>query len=291
MASNLESGGRLALLGILVNLLLAIIKLVAGFVGNAYALIADGIESTLDIASSFIIWCGLKVAARPPDDTHPYGHGKAEPIAAIVVSLAVIAAAVGLAVQSVREISRPHHTPKLFTLVVLVLVVITKEILFQFVIKTAKRAESTAIQADAWHHRSDAITSLAAFIGISIALIGGKGYECADDIAALFACALIGYNGWRLLMPAFYELMDTAPPEEVRTRVRSAAAAVDGVQEIEKCRVRKMGLEYYVDIHARVDGSISVSEGHRIAHAVKDAVRDSNPVVADVLVHIEPVPI
>ena len=229
-ASNLESGGRLALLGILVNLLLAIIKLVAGFVGNAYALIADGIESTLDIASSFIIWCGLKVAARPPDDTHPYGHGKAEPIAAIVVSLAVIAAAVGLAVQSVREISRPHHTPKPFTLVVLVLVVITKEFLFQFVIKTAKRAKSTAIQADAWHHRSDAITSLAAFVGISIALIGGKGYECADDIAALFACGLIGYNGWRLLMPAFYELMDTAPPEEVRAQVRSAAEAVEGVK-------------------------------------------------------------
>jgi cation diffusion facilitator family transporter len=285
---NLESGGRLALLGIIVNLLLAIIKIVAGVVGNAYALIADGIESTLDIASSFIIWCGLKVAARPPDDTHPYGHGKAEPIAAIVVSLAVLAAAVGLAVESVREIFLPHHAPKPFTLAVLVLVVITKELLFFFVLKAGQRAESLAIKTDAWHHLSDALTSTAAFIGISIALIGGKGWESSDDVAALFACGIIAYNGYRLLKPALYEIMDTAPPEEVRQRVKDVATGVDGVIEVEKCRVRKMGLEYYVDIHVRVDGSIPVREGHKIAHAVKDAVRDSNPVIADVLVHIEP---
>ena len=287
-ASNLQSGARIALFGMVINAALAAAKIVAGVLGNAYVLIADGIESTLDIAGSVVIWGGLKVAARPPDESHPYGHGKAEPIAAAIVAAGVIAAAIGLAVQSAREIVTPHHAPAPFTLVVLIVVVIVKELLYRSVIRLGRNVESTAVQTDAWHHRSDALTSLAAFIGIAIALLGGPGWESADDWAALFACGLIAYNGFRLLWPALHEIMDTAPRGELSDGVRKAAADVAGVVEVEKCLMRKMGLHFYVDLHVGVDGSISVRDGHDIAHKVKHAIQAMDPRIADVLVHVEP---
>ena len=287
-ANNLQAGARVALFGMIVNLVFAAAKILGGILGNAYVLIADGIESTLDIVGSFVIWSGLKFAARPPDETHPYGHGKAEPIAAVVVALVVLAAAAGLAIESVREILTPHHGPAPFTLGILIVVIVVKEILFRYVNRIGRQVESTAVQTDAWHHRSDALTSAAAFIGISVALIGGKGWQSADDWAALFACAVIAANGIRLLRPAFYEIMDTAPRGKIVDLIRKAAASVPGVVEVEKSYVRKMGLSFYVDLHVKVNGSISVHEGHEIAHQVKRAIQQSDSRIADVLVHIEP---
>ena len=283
------AGARLALVGVAVNFLLAVVKIVAGVLGNCYALIADGIESTLDIFGSLAIWFGLKVAAEPPDDEHPYGHGKAEPLASVVVAFAVILAAIGLAVESVREIITPHHAPAPFTLAVLVAVIVVKETLFRKVSAAAGQTGSSAVKTDAWHHRSDAITSAGAFVGISIAILGGPGWEQADDWAALFTCGIIGFNGWRLLRPALLEIMDTAPPKELEAAVRAVAAGVPGVVDVEKCRLRKMGIEFYVDIHIGVDAALTVRDGHRIAHEVKDAIRAANPAAADVLVHIEPI--
>jgi cation diffusion facilitator family transporter len=257
-------------------------------IGNTYALIADGFESTLDIFSSLIIWYGLKLAAEPPDAEHPYGHGKAESVAAIVVSLVLICAAFGLAIQSVREILTPHHIPAPFTLVVLLVVVIVKELMFRRMHLTGTAIESGAVKSDAWHHRSDAVTSAAAFVGISIALMGGPGWESADDWAALFACGFIAWNGSKLLKPALYEAMDTAPPGDLVERVRAVAASVPGVSALDQCLIRKSGLEFFVDLHVGVDAGLTVREGHRIAHEVRNAVRASNPAIADVLVHIEP---
>src|SRR5205085_12425213 len=254
-ASNLQSGARVALFGMIVNFIFAAAKILGGLIGNAYVLIADGIESALDIAGSLVIWGGLKFAARPPDETHPYGHGKAEPIAAVVVAFGVLAASLGLAIESVREIRAPHHGPAPFTLGILIVVIVVKEILFRYVNRIGHNVESTAVKTDAWHHRSDALTSAAAFIGISAALIGGRGWESADDWAALFACGVIAANGVRLLRPALSEIMDTAPRGEIVDRVRNAAGAVPGVIEVEKCFVRKMGLSFYVDLHVRVDES------------------------------------
>lgn len=272
----------------IVNLVFATAKILGGLIGNAYVLIADGIESALDVAGSLIIWGGLKFAARPPDETHPYGHGKAEPIAAVVVAFGVLAAALGLAIESIREIRTPHHGPAPFTLGILIVVIVVKEILFRYVNRVGHTVESTAVQTDAWHHRSDALTSAAAFIGITAALIGGRGWESADDWAALFACCVIAANGIRLLRPALYEIMDTAPRGEIVSRVRNAAGAVQGVVEIEKSFVRKMGLSFYVDLHVRVDAGITVREGHDIAHKVKHAIQETDRRIADVLVHIEP---
>ena len=287
---HLESGARLALLGVVVNAALATIKIVSGVVGHAYALIADGIESSLDIFGSVVIYFGLRVAAEPPDAEHPYGHGKAEAVASIVVSLAVLGASLVLAIQSIREILTPHHAPAPFTLVVLVLVVAVKETLFRKVLAAGEQYGSSAVKTDAWHHRSDAITSAAAFLGITIALLGGPGWEAADDWAALLACAVIAWNGWRLLTPALGEAMDSAPSKTLHGEVVALAASVPGVLIVEKCRIRKMGLDFYVDLHVGVAPELTVREGHRIAHEVKDAIRSEKPPIADVLVHIEPAP-
>jgi cation diffusion facilitator family transporter len=286
--NNLQTGARIALFGLAINVFLAAAKILAGLFGHAYVLIADGIESALDVGGSIVIWGGLTVAARPPDATHPYGHGKAEPIAAVAVAVGVLAAALGLAIQSVREIFLPHHAPAPYTLVVLIVAVIVKEILYRYVIRFGRAMESTAVKTDAWHHRIDAMTSIAAFVGISVALIGGKAWQSADDWAALFACALIGANGYRLLRPALFEIMDTAPRGRIVRSIRRTARSVPGVIEVEKCRARKMGLDFYVDLHVGVDGNISVHEGHEIAHQVKRAIQQSDPRIADVLVHIEP---
>jgi cation diffusion facilitator family transporter len=284
----MQSGARIALTGMMVNVVLAAAKISAGLFGNSYVLIADGIESALDIAGSAVIWGGLKFAARPPDETHPYGHGKAEPMAAGIVAMGVLLASVGLAVQSVREIFVPHHGPAPFTLVVLIVVVVVKEFLYRVVIRLGKNVGSTAVQTDAWHHRADALTSIAAFIGISLALIGGEKWYSADDWAALFACGVIAFNGWRLLLPALHEMLDTAPRGEIVSKIQEAAASVEGVMNVEKCLVRKMGISFYVDLHVGVDGSISVTEGHDIAHRVKDAIKETDARIADVLVHVEP---
>jgi cation diffusion facilitator family transporter len=283
-----RTGARVALLGLVINVVLASVKIVAGVVGHAYVLIADGIESALDVGGSIVIWGGLTVAARPPDRRHPYGHGKAEPIAALVVAICVLAAAIGLAIESVREILTPHHGPAPFTLAILVVVIVIKEFLFRYVNRIGRDLESTAVQTDAWHHRSDALTSAAAFIGISVALIGGERWQSADDWAALFACAVIAANGVRLALPAFQEIMDTAPAGKIVGSILAVASSVPGVVEVEKCYARKMGLDYYVDLHVGVDGNISVHEGHEIAHRVKAAIQQSDSRIADVLVHIEP---
>jgi len=284
----IHRGLRSTLIGILANTLLAAIKATAGFLGNSYALIADAIESTTDIVSSLIVWSGLKISALPPDNDHPYGHGKAEPLAAVVVSLTLIAAAFGIAIQSVREILTPHHAPAAFTLAVLILVVVTKETLFRFVFNVGEGINSTAVRGDAWHHRSDAITSAAAFIGISISLIGGAGYESADDWAALFASTIILFNAFRIIRPAINEVMDRAPSSEVDHNIRQVAQQVEGVIALEKCYIRKTGFSYYVDLHVTVDGELSVRHGHDIARQVKQAIRTANPNIAGVLVHIEP---
>lgn len=287
-ASNADKGIKTTLLGIITSLILAAIKGVAGVLGNSYALIADAIESTSDVFTSIIVLTGLKIAKKPADDTHPYGHGKAEPIAGIIVASALFVAAIIIIIQSIHEIITPHHAPKSFTLIVLIGVVLVKELLFRFILDVGKTVDSIAVKNDAWHHRSDAITSGAAFIGISIALIGGSGYEEADDYAALCASIIIIYNAYRMFKPALFEVMDTAPSKEVIQKIVDTSLTVDGVAAIDKCFARKMGFEYYIDMHVIVDGNISVFMGHDISHKVKEKLMETFPTVSDVLIHIEP---
>jgi cation diffusion facilitator family transporter len=288
LAARVNQGTVRIAYGILISALLAAVKIISGLLGNSYALIADGVESMLDIVSSLAVFTSLKIASQPPDEKFPYGYGKVEPLATLVVSVALFVASAGIAIQSVREILSPHHTPAPFTLAVLIAVVITKELMFRFLLKTGDAVGSSAIEADAWHHRSDALTSLAAFLGISIALVGGEGYESADDWAALFACGLIAFNGFRLLKKGLKGVMDAAPPASVEQQVREIGEGVKGVEYIEKCRIRKSGLVFFVDIHVTVDGDISVQQGHDIAHSVKSALLKADLDIQDATVHIEP---
>jgi cation diffusion facilitator family transporter len=274
--------------GVLINAVLALVKVLSGMLGNSYALIADGIESTLDILGSLLVWGGLHISSAPPDSDHPYGHGKAEPLAALVVALTLVGAAIALAIESVREILIPHHAPAPFTLVVLIGVVVVKETLYRTVFKVGEAIGSTAVKGDAWHHRSDALTSACAFVGITVGLIMGKGYESADDWATLAACMIIAYNGYRIFRPALAEMMDAAPHPEIEARIRGIAGKVSGVQGLDKCLVRKSGLVYFVDLHVLVEGQLTVQDGHGIGHRVKDELKNSGLPIADVLVHLEP---
>ncbi len=280
---------RLVLLGIGLNAVLALVKFAGGILGNTYALVADGAESTLDIFSSALVWAAFRVALRPPDANHPYGHGKAEPLAALAVALFVFAMAAWVGSHAVREIITPHQGPKWWTLPLLAVVIAVK-LWFSRRLKTAGvEAGSTALGIEAMHHWSDAVTSAAAFIGIAIALIGGPGWESADDWAALFACVIIAFNGTGMAMTALGDVMDTAVPARFENEVRALALVVPGVRALDKVRMRKSGLSYLVDIQVRVDGDLSVRAGHDIAHAVKDALIGSVPHrISDVTVHVEP---
>lgn len=276
------------LVGVAANAALAMLKILAGLFGNSYALIADGIESTSDIITSLVVWGGIRMAAAPADERHPYGYGKAEALAGVIASLALLAAAILIAVQSIREILTPHHLPHWSTLVVLVVVVVIKESLARWITTIGQTIGSSSLQADAWHHRSDALTSLAAFVGISIGLMGGPGYEPADDWAALVACLVIAFSGLRLFRMATRDVMDVAPPRQFEEQVRALASRVEGVQAIEKCRIRKSGTAWFIEIHVEVDGQMRVAEAHVIGGKVRHALRQSNLRIADALVHVEP---
>lgn len=270
------------------NSALALIKWLAGYFGNSYALIADAIESTADIFSSLLVLLGIRYANKPADKNHPYGHGRIEPLVTFVVVGFLIVSATIIAYESIDNIRTPHAVPKPFTLYILGAIIIWKEISYQLVIRKAKLTQSTALRADAWHHRSDAITSVAAFIGISVALIMGEGYEAADDWAALFASFIILYNSYRILKPALGEIMDKDMYDEMEANVCTFAKTIDGVLDTDKCRVRKTGMTYYVDLHIIVDKNVTVKEGHDIAHRLKDSIKEAMPEIADILIHVEP---
>jgi cation diffusion facilitator family transporter len=270
------------------NSLLAIVKWLSGYFGNSYAMIADAIESTTDIFSSLLVLIGLKYTNRPPDENHPYGHGRLEPLITFIVVAFLVTSATIIAYESIQNIAAPHDSPKLFTLFILGPIIIWKEISYRLVIRKAKQINSSSLKADAWHHRSDAITSVAAFIGISIALIFGKGYESADDWAALFASAFILYNSYKIFRPALGEIMDEHLYDDLVSNIRKVALTVDGVRGTEKCFIRKAGMIYHVDLHATVDSNLTVKAGHDIAHRLKDTLRNQIPQLGHVLIHIEP---
>jgi cation diffusion facilitator family transporter len=286
--NNSQKAIQATYISILGNTFLAIAKGITGFFGNSYALIADAIESTTDIFSSILVLLGLKYASRPPDENHPYGHGKAEPLITFAVVGFLLISATVIFIESIHNIQKPQSKPEPFTLIVLGLIIIFKEISFQYVNKKSNETKSTSLKADAWHHRSDAITSLMAFIGISIAIYMGKGYEAADDWAALIASLFIVYNAYLIFRPALGEIMDEHLHDDLIDQIRKSSAEIEGVRGTEKCFVRKMGMNYIVDLHVIVSGKLSVVEGHSIAHSVKDKLKIDLPEVTDILIHIEP---
>jgi cation diffusion facilitator family transporter len=288
MPDRSERGIRAAQAGVLVNALLALTKLVSGIVGNSYVLIADAVESGTDIFGSLIVVGGLWIARRDPDDEFPFGYGRAETLATAVVSLMLVGTAGAIAIQAVREILTPHHPPAPWTLAVLAIVVVVKGLVSRRVQRVAAEIGSQAVRADAWHHMSDAVTSTAAFIGISVALWGGPGWESADDWAALVAAAVIAWNGVSLLRPALRDLMDATPGRDVVDQIRQVAQGVPEVLAVEKLFVRRSGMTYRVTIHVEAAASLRLDDAHALGGRVKAAIREALPQVASVLVHMEP---
>jgi cation diffusion facilitator family transporter len=288
MKTSEQTAVKATYFSIVGNTCLAIIKGLAGVFGNSYALIADAIESTTDIFSSFLVLFGIKYSIRPADANHPYGHGRVEPLITFLVVGFLITSATIIAYESIANIGTPHELPKPWTLFVLGAIIIWKEYSFRLVMKKGIQTNSSSLKADAWHHRSDAITSVAAFVGISIALFLGKGYESADDWAALFASAFILYNSYLIFRPALGEIMDEHLYEDLEAEIRRISVSVEGVIATEKCFIRKSGMKYHVDLHAVVDGNISVTKGHDIAHLLKDTLRENIVELGHVLIHIEP---
>lgn len=288
METNIQKAIKTSYLSIVGNALLAIVKGITGIFGNSYALIADAIESTTDVFSSLLVLIGLKYSSKPPDENHPYGHGKAEPLITFAVVGFLVISATVIAYESIEHIRTPHSVPESYTLIVLAVIIVIKEIFYRFVSKKSDETRSTSLKADAWHHRSDAITSLMAFIGISIAIYMGEGYENADDWAALFASGFILYNAYLILRPALGEVMDEHFYEDMIENIRELSHEVPGVIETEKCFVRKTGMTFLVDLHITVNGSQTVKEGHEIAHNVKDHLLKEMPEITNVLIHVEP---
>jgi cation diffusion facilitator family transporter len=291
LAERAARGRQVLLVGISINLLLAVVKISVGWFGHADALIADGLESTLDVFSSLMIWVALKIAERPPDSVHPYGHGKIESLAGAGGALLLLVAGSLVAWNSLREIltgAPDRPVPAGFTLAVLILVVLVKESLFRLSQSRNREVGSRALESDAWHHRSDALTSLAAAVGILVALIGGQRFVSADDWAALFSCVIIAANGLLMLRASLAELLDAQAPEEIIAQIVASARSVSGVESVEKCRVRKSGLTLLADLHVRVRGDVSVADGHHISHRVKDALMEQDFHLSDITVHIEP---
>jgi cation diffusion facilitator family transporter len=288
MTSNKDKAIRTTYLSILGNAGLAIAKGITGIFGNSYALIADAIESTTDVFSSLMVLFGLRYSTKPPDKNHPYGHGKAEPLITFVVVGFLVVSATIIAYEAIDHIKTPQKVPEKYTLLVLGIVILIKEGFYRFVSKKSKETKSTSLNADAWHHRSDAITSAFAFVGISIAIFMGPGYETADDWAALFASGFIFYNAYLIFRPALGEIMDEHFYDDMVDDIRKISKDVEGVIGTEKCFVRKSGLTYHVDLHMIVDRNISVKEGHRIAHLLKNTLKKEMPEISDVLIHMEP---
>jgi cation diffusion facilitator family transporter len=286
----LKQAKRTAVFSVVTNALLASVKGTAGLIGHSDALIADAIESCADIFSSFLVLIGIQYASKPADEDHPYGHGKAEPLVTFAVVGFLLVSATIIAVESIRHLTEKQEQPAFFTLYVLAAIILIKELSYQYVYRKGQQTNSTSLKADAWHHRSDAISSLIAFLGILATFVFGKGFEKADDWAALIASFFIVYNAYRIFRPALGEIMDEHTHHDLINQIHLSAAEVPGVLGIEKCWARKNGMTYVVDLHLELDGNLSVTEGHAISHALKDHLMLTFPYLTEILIHIEPAP-
>lgn len=279
---------RAAMLGLGVNLVLGAAKLAGGVLGNSFALLADAVNSIGDCVSTVVVLVALRIARRPPDQEHPYGHSRAEGVAASNVALLMILSALGIGWEALQRMGSVHAAPPLWTLFIAGANVVIKEGLYQYHASVGRRTGSAAILANAWDHRSDAMCALAVLLGLAANRWGGLRFTWADEVASLVVVAAIVWSGMRLFRQSGSELMDVQAPPELVAEIRRQAAAVPGVLDVEKLWVRKSGLEYFADLHLQVDPNMTVADGHRIGHAVKDRLVASFPALRDVLVHLEP---
>jgi cation diffusion facilitator family transporter len=285
---TLQTGQGSAMKGILVNGGLGASKLAAGIFGHSYALIADACESFADVMSSSVTFFALKKAEEPADPEHPAGHGRAETLASAVTALLLVVVGGLIFYQSALSLYEPRKAPNPLTLLVLVPVIITKEYLFHWMRARGKKIGSLAVVAEAWHQRSDAVTSIAALTGIIFAWVGGPSWSHADSWAALAASVWLSGTGLYLLGPTLHELMEGSVDPSLLKFISDTSENCPGIKGVDKVWVRKLGMRLMVDLHVEVDPNISVQEGHRLSHEVKAKLQAELPQVRDVMVHVEP---
>ncbi|NOX53827.1 MAG: cation transporter [Planctomycetes bacterium] len=282
---------RAILLGLFVNLALGLAKLTGGLVAGSFALLSDAVNSLGDTLTSIVVWFALWFAQRPPDAEHPYGHTRAEAIAASNVALVIILSALGVGWKTLTQITSPVHLiPPDWTLWLAGSNVLIKEGLYQYKLRVGRRTGSMAVIANAWDHRADALCALVVLIGLAVARWGGPGLAWADKVAALVVVSAIVWSGAALFRSSTSELMDVQAEQPILDEIREVAASIPEIEHVETLWVRKSGLEYFVDIHIEVDAHMTVAEGHRIGHVLKDRLLKQIPILRDVLVHLEPHP-
>ena len=279
---------NVTLFSLLSNIILTIITWIAGVLGNSNAIIANAIESTNDIIASSVVFIGLKYSQKPASEDYPYGRGRIEPIITFIVVLIMILSAVFIVHEAINNINTSHALPKKWTLFFVAAFLLWKEFCYRLVFKKSAQLNSSALLAEAWHHRSDALTSVATFVGISLALLLGEEYAFLDDVAAIVASGFIVFNAFKIFRPAWGEIMDKNSHEEFKLMIYEDAKLIPDIIQIEKCHVRKVGIYYYIDMHLEVDGKMPVRRGHEISHEFKDLLMDKHHEIGDVLIHIEP---
>jgi cation diffusion facilitator family transporter len=279
-----------AWVGIIGNFFLAGLKIITGVVGRSFALISDGVHSLSDITSSVAVLVGLTIASKPKDKAHPYGHGKAESVASITIAALLIIVAFMLIVKVIYSFleNEPIIEPAFITLWIALASVILKEILYRYKAKLGKNVKSTSLIADAWHHRSDALSSGVVLVGIAGSIFGGPGWQYLDKIAGFIVAGIIVWVGIKIYARASSELMDESVDKEVVKVVKEKAQRVKGVKRVETLLVRKSGLDFLVDIHIEVDPKLDVTTSHNIAESVECKILEEIPEVKSVIAHIEP---
>ena len=281
---------RAALIGLGINLTLGVAKLVGGIFGNSFALIADAVNSLGDVVSTVVVLLALRIAQQPPDKEHPYGHTRAEGIAASNVAIIIIVSALLVGWEALQRLTLQHAIPPVWTLWIAGINVAIKEALYHYKVRIGRRTGSTSLIANAWDHRSDALSALAVLIGLAVIRWGGPQYIYADEVASLVVVAMIILSGIHLFRSSASDLMDMQAEPELVEQIRADALTVPGVMDVETLWVRKSGLEHFADIHIEVDPQMTVADGHEIGHTDKDHLLQHFPSVRDVLVHLEPYP-
>jgi cation diffusion facilitator family transporter len=280
---------RLGAVSLVSNVSFAVIKMLVGFVGNSFALIADGIESMADVLSSVVVWSGLRVSGKEADHEHPYGHGKAEAISTLLAGVGLLMSAGIIGYHAVKEIVSPHSAPALFTVPVLIAIIVAKQWLYLTLSKGSRQHNSMALKAEAWHHLSDSLTSFGVLIGLVIAVFAGPGFEAADDIAALAVTILIIYNGIRIMLPAMDELMDKRIEDFRITLIEQIASEIDGIENLETVTLRRSGAGYVAEIHMEVPPSFTVEKSHELSHRLKDRLLLHKELkIIHAVMHVEP---
>ncbi|WP_291564158.1 MULTISPECIES: cation diffusion facilitator family transporter [unclassified Clostridium] len=284
--NNYKKAAKVSIITVIINTVLAIFKVIAGIVGKSSAMIADGIHTFSDIATTVVVIIGLKISNKDADEKHPYGHEKFEPEISKVVSLILAGTGVFLAYNAIQILlSGNLDTPKPIALYAALTSIVVKEGMYWYTIITARKVKSIAMEADAWHHRSDAISSVGTLIGIAGARMG---FKFLDPVAGIIVSLILIKVGVEFYLKATDQLVDQSADDEVIEQIKEVATSIEGVKEIHDLKTRKFGNKIYVDIEIQVDKRITVEEGHHIASLVHDSIEDTIEDVKHCMIHVEP---